>query len=180
MAQDLTTNRTKFLRIGVLCSAIALSAALVQFAWAAAFHPIPEHAPVRKAAPSLTAAALQLPEGRPFEPDALLNRPVFSPTRTRSLPIVTPPAPDQSVQAETPPPPPAIVPPTYLVGGVIVARGKHRALLRTEKREKGRWFAQGETTAEGWRLASVEPNAMVLERGGHSFTLPLQGRTSAD
>ncbi len=179
MARDLRTNRTALLQIGALCSVIAFSAALIQFAWAAAFQPIHTTASARKMAPGITVAALQLVSETPFEPDALLSRPLFSPTRARPNPPPAPSEPEQSVSVE-PPPAPELEPPTYLVSGIVVGPAVHRTLLRTQTHEKGRWFEKGETTAEGWRIASVERQAVVLERSGRLFVLKLPGRANID
>ena len=179
MARSMTLNRIAWLKVGCLSTVAGLSGMSVHFAWAATFSPIPLGPPLRKPAAAIAFATLHAPEAPAFKPDALLVKPLFSPTRTPPDLAISEEKPISPVEAEPPPPPIEVPPPSYIVGGVVVAPSMRKTLLRTEQRVKGRWVSQGETTAEGWKVSSVERDAVVLERAGRSFTLPLPGRTHA-
>jgi hypothetical protein len=85
-----------------------------------------------------------------------------------------------AVAVEPPPAPPQVPPPSYIVGGIVITPTARKTLLRTQPREPGRWVGQGEMTAEGWTVSSVEREAVLLDRDGTSFTLLLQGRTRGE
>ena len=178
MARSMTLNRITWLRVGCLCTLAGLSGMSVHCAWAATFSPIPPGTSLRKPAVAIALAALHSPEAPAFKPDALRVKPLFSPTRTPPDMATPEEEPVRPVEAE-PPPPIEVPPPSYIVGGVVVAPSMRKTLLRTEQREKGRWVSQGEMTAEGWKVSSVERDTVVLERAGRSFTLPLSGRAHA-
>jgi hypothetical protein len=71
-------------------------------------------------------------------------------------------------------------PPSYIVGGIVITPTTRKTLLRTQPREPGQWVGQGEMTAEGWTVSSVERETVLLGRDGSSFTLLLQGRTRGE
>jgi hypothetical protein len=110
-----------------------------------------------------------------FAPRALIERPLFSPTRT--------PRREAEVAAVEPPPPPpppqqeSVDPPSYVVGGVVVAPGVRKALLRQDEREPGSWYEHGDTTNEGYTVSFIAPDRVVVERQGHHFDLAIAGRS---
>jgi hypothetical protein len=178
MAKGLIRTGVSWPALAVLCVAAALSATSVHLAWATVFSPIPAGV-ARKPAPALDFAAFQAAETPAFEVDALLARPVFSPTRSAQR-AAPPPEPVDVVAEEPPPAPPQVQPPSYIVGGIVITPTARRTLLRTQPREPGRWVGQGEMTAEGWTVSSVEREAVLLDRDGSSFTLLLQGRSRGE
>jgi hypothetical protein len=112
----------------------------------------------------------------PYIASALLARPVFSPSRSR--PIES----SGEIAAPPPPPPPGrqepLAAPSYVVGGVIVAPGIRKTLLRQDGGEAGAWLRHGESTPDGWTVAFIAPDRVVVERLGQHFDLVIPGRTA--
>lgn len=173
MAEGIGLNRVSWPTLVGLCGAAALSAASIHLAWAAVFDPGPVARTARKADRAIDVTALKTTQVTTSEIDALITRPIFTPSRMPPQ-IVSPPEPMETATELAPPAPPPVEPPSYIVGGVVITPADRKTLLRTQPRERGQWVGQGETTAEGWRVSAVEHEAVVLDRDGSSFTLPLR------
>lgn len=111
----------------------------------------------------------QAPDARPAEFAALIERPLFLESRTRPL----------SPTGETSPLPadkqnlgPS---PDYVIAGIVVSPTRRRVLMRAPGEEAGKWWNQGETTANGWAIVSVEGNSVVLASGPNKHTFVLHG-----
>jgi hypothetical protein len=121
--------------------------------------------------PGLQLAALAGSDSPAYEPGLLVTKPLFSPSRTPPAPPVAAPPPEPE------PPPPVRVeerpPPRYIVGGVIVSPALRKTLLRKQKREPGQWLSQGEKTREGWTVATISPDEVILTRGERRHTIPV-------
>lgn len=173
MVKGLSIGRAGLAKAAGFAGLAAMAAFALTFAWRSLAAPIepPPASAVTKAA-SITSDALAPPAEAPrYQPGVLNARPLFSPSRR-------PPA---SVVARAPLPEPVVSPvmeppPSYLIGGVVVSSGLSKALLRRQLREAGRWFSLGETTDEGWVVASIKPDRVTLARGGRQVALPLHAR----
>ncbi|GEO17699.1 hypothetical protein MAE02_53950 [Microvirga aerophila] len=112
-----------------------------------------------------------------FVPDALVARPLFSPSRRQAAqiePMVEPPVEVASVAS-----PPEEPPPSYIVGGLIVSAEVRKILLRREQREAAKWLSQGDVTGEGWTVVSIKTDGAILEREGREFVVPFRVNTAA-
>jgi hypothetical protein len=102
------------------------------------------------------------------KPNALLTKPLFVAGRM-PIKIEAPPQPliVSPVVAET------VTPPSYRVGGVMIALHSRKVLLRTPELTGGQWLSEGEVTAQGWTVASIETNRVALARGAQRISLDL-------
>ena len=123
----------------------------------------------RRALPALALVALSEPaqadsalEGR-FR--AMVERPLFSPTRR-------PPPPPVALTPLDAPSLPAPPPPNLALSGVITGRGGGVALLRRPQDAAPIHVALG-GTVDGWTVAEIRPRAIVLRRDARSFTVDL-------
>jgi len=76
---------------------------------------------------------------------------------------------EQQVQPETPPPQPQ---PAVTVRGVLIGKGMEQALLVSPELPQGQWFAAG-ASVQGWTLASIGPEGVVLTSGDQKLALKL-------
>ena len=93
-----------------------------------------------------------------------VSRPLFNPTR-RPI-VVTVAAPPAEAAAPLPElPPPAPVNRLSLIG--LMRAGGHldRALIRTDGQPHGTWVEVG-SEIDGWRLAKIEDNRVLIENAG--------------
>jgi hypothetical protein len=173
MARRLILSAASLVKAGAVCALVALSTGSVHLAWGSVAHPLPAVSLDPK--PSETSGmlvALQAGGETNFAPNALLARPLFSPSRRQPVqaePIVETPAEVVSVA-----PAPEEPPPSYIVGGLVVSAEVRKILLRREQREAAKWLSQGDMTGEGWTIVSIKPDGVVLERGGREFAVPLR------
>jgi hypothetical protein len=173
MARRLGLPAMSPIRAGALCALVALSSGSVHLAWGS----VADTFIVDKTGhePSVMApmlAAFQSNQDTGFTPDALIIRPLFSASRRPRARVE--PVPEPPPQVVSIAPPPEEPPPVYIVGGVIVSSGIRKILLRREPREPAKWLNQGEMTGEGWTIASIRADAVVLERGGREVEMPLR------
>ena len=133
---------------------------------------------VRAAATSLAGAAIVAAAlagagpaaARAAEPDgfaAMVDRPLFSPTRR------PPPAPiAMPAVAAAPPAPPAPAMPDVALSGVIAGGGGGVALLRRPQDAAPIRLRLG-GQVDGWTLAEIRPRAVVLRRDDRAVTVDL-------
>jgi hypothetical protein len=105
-----------------------------------------------------------------------LARPLFNPTR-RPLP---PPAKKPATEA----PPPAAQahasPNNLRLVGMMVRRGSaKRALIRSADQSIASWVEVG-ADVDGWRVRDIEPDRVVVERGGDTAELMLYTHKPAE
>jgi hypothetical protein len=95
-----------------------------------------------------------------------IERPLFNPARRPMTP--KPPAPEPEVAEPLAPPQKAAASASRLSLAGLISTGKlgGRALLRPEGATEGTWVEVG-GEFEGWRVARIDPDGVVLEgRGG--------------
>lgn len=126
---------------------------------------------IRRAA--LAAFAVACPAAVRAEPApearfrAMVDRPLFSPTR-RPPPAPAAPAPlDAPAMPALPPPAPSLT-----LSGVITGGGGGVALLRRPQDAAPIHVALG-GTVDGWTVAEIHPRAVVLRRDARSVTVDL-------
>lgn len=161
--------RTSALAVGT-AGLVATSVIAVNFAWRSIAEPLEPSAGSRitKSATATKKPVVQIVEEAPFQFENLIARPLFSPERRPPIPV------EVRAPVATPVASPVVeVAPSYSVGGIIVSPDLNKALLRTQRREAGFWFALGERTEDGWAVSSIEPSRVVLTRGDRKMTLPL-------
>jgi hypothetical protein len=164
-----------FMGIGLAVLA-AVAAISVHFAWTSAFAAI-DAGPdprSRRPEPAMRLATLRAGPDSAFQPELLITKPLFSPSRTAPVPRPAAPAPVQPVVRKEEGPPP-----TYIVGGVILSSTTRKVLLRNKQRDPGLWLNQGEATKEGWAIVAIDSHTIVLGRGERRITLPLSSGRSA-
>ncbi|MER8409362.1 hypothetical protein NKH16_32785 [Mesorhizobium sp. M1307] len=114
---------------------------------------------------SAPGGSLQIPDAVDFS--ETFERPLFSPTRRKSVPEpVQPPAVEvASVAVEQPPPQnlAPIVAPSLL--GISIHGGTAKALLRIAGGDIALWYGNGETV-DGWTVSTIDKDEAVLERDG--------------
>ncbi len=107
--------------------------------------------------------------------DAVLARPLFAFDRR---PV--PDAPTAPVAAT--PQPAAITPPSLTVVGILITDVRRSAMIRTGG-PRAEMIEEGREVADGWRLATVAPNALTLDHpSGQEVQVPLRagkGRIAA-
>jgi hypothetical protein len=178
MAMSLQIGHAVGMRLTALLVAIAAAAGSLHFAWAGIFGPLPVRADVirTETAPAVLAV-LRAGDPPPFEPAALVARPLFSPSRSPPVPTPAsvvpeaPPAPVLAVSLEQPPDP------AYVVGGVVISPAFRKVLLRAEGWAKGRWLREGESTPEGWTVSQISAAKVILARAKRELSLPLRHHT---
>jgi hypothetical protein len=94
-----------------------------------------------------------------LNPEALLAKPLFVSTRQPfkfeiPVPGVAAPGPIELPQL-----------PHYRVGGVMISPQSSKVLLRVPNVDGGRWLSEGDLTPEGWSVASIKGNQVLLARG---------------
>ncbi|NRP89015.1 hypothetical protein GFPCMMHI_04940 [Ensifer adhaerens] len=104
------------------------------------------------------------PEQRESE---ALTRPLFSSSRRPYQPPAA--APIAPIEAPTVP---DLTPPDYVLAGIFIDDGHHRALLRRRTETNALWFNEGDMI-DGWRLASVESGKIALEANDRRVELEL-------
>jgi hypothetical protein len=173
MARRLGLSATSLIKSVALCGLVAISSGSVHLAWGSVSDTVTtEQTEQAGAGPLPMLAALQQSEEIAFAPDALVARPLFSATRRPRAtvdPVVEPTPEIVSIA-----PPPEEPPPVYIVGGVIVSTGVRKILLRRELREPAKWLSQGEMTGEGWTIASIRSDGVVLKRGEREVAMPFR------
>jgi hypothetical protein len=115
------------------------------------------------AAPSNPVAAQSLDQL-----SAILDRPLFSPTRRPPAP---PPAPAPIVQAAEPPAPPP-PPPNLVLFGVVMDGESARAVVRAGA-DKKLVRAQIGDEIDGWKVSQIEGRKVVLSLDGRFATFTL-------
>ena len=127
--------------------------------------------PIEFALTSANPMLIPAPEIRPPIPlaasiarleslSATRDRPVFAPTRR---------PPSQAAQAAGPQAADAVS--IELIGTLTGPGGRH-ALLRVRETQVGVWVGVGEST-EGWRVASIAKDSVIVEAAGQSLELTL-------
>jgi hypothetical protein len=173
MVRKLNLPRASRLHWTALCTLAVLALGAGYFAWSTVTDPlvIASSRQINRTAPVSILAALQPSGPAALAPDTLATRPLFSPSRRRH---VEPPPEPEPARVEEPAPVSTVPPPTYIIGGVIVAPDVRKTLLRREPREPGRWLSQGEITQDGWTIVSVRADGIVLGQGGQEIAMPLR------
>lgn len=115
------------------------------------------------AAPSNPVAAQSLEQL-----SAIVDRPLFSPSRRPPAP---PPAPPPIVQAAEPPPPPP-PPPNLVLFGVVMDGEGARAVVRAGA-DKKTVRAQIGDEIDGWKVSQIEGRKVVLSLDGRFATFTL-------
>lgn len=162
-------KRLSLLHLLLALNVVLLAAFLAQWFDDGANWREPHWSVPQSLAPDLSVAAPRLPRVHGADPAAfaaLLDRPVFSPTRRPPVPppvvVVAPPP---------PPPPPDPLATAQLVGLYGSGSTAGGALIRLEG--KVRRVVLGDAIA-GWTLRTVGDREVRLERGAESKTLTLQ------
>jgi hypothetical protein len=102
------------------------------------------------------------------KPNALLTKPLFVATRLPFNGEMPPQArPLLPVQAED------VTPPAYRVGGIMITARSRKVLLRTPELSGGQWLIEGDVTAQGWTVSSIDGNRVALARGTHRIAFEL-------
>lgn len=122
--------------------------------------------PDEVAGPTSAAPVAEHVEIRPLGPltayRETLTRPLFHPSRR---PLVAP-APSAEAPAEPPAEIAAAEPSRMKLLGLIRTGARaQRALIRLEGQPYGTWVDVG-GEIEGWRLSSIEPNKVLIEKNG--------------
>jgi hypothetical protein len=175
MARSLHIGRAAGMRLTALLVAIGAAGGSLHLAWAGVFGPLPVRADIVRIEP-VPAVLAVLKAGDPplFAPAALVERPLFSPTRTDPKPPPTPVV----VEAAVAPIPAASVEqtpdPNLVIVGVVISPGLRKVLLRGEGWPKGRWLRDGESTPEGWTVSKISAEKVVLSRAKRELSLPLR------
>jgi hypothetical protein len=179
MATSLNLGRASGLRLTALLIGVSATAASLHFAWAGIFGPLPGPAGgVRERASAVVLPNLTAEDPRPFEPVALVEQPLFSPTRTKPQPMAAP------VVAEVPPPPVLAASaeqapdPSYVIGGVVISPAFRKVLLRSEGSDRGRWMREGDSTQDGWKVSAIAADKVVVSRGSRRVTFQLRSHVS--
>jgi hypothetical protein len=93
------------------------------------------------------------------QPNALLAKPLFVAGR---LPFrAEPPA----AQAALPAAVEVVAAPTYRIGGVMITPQSRKVLLRSPDIAATQWLSEGDVTAQGWTVSSIEVNRVAIARG---------------
>lgn len=100
--------------------------------------------------------------------DAMVERPLFSPTRRPPPPPPSPLALPTALPIQAPPPPA----PNLTLSGVISGGGSGVALLRRPQDQAPVRVAPG-GQIDGWTVAEIRPRAVVLRRDARSVTVEL-------
>jgi hypothetical protein len=95
----------------------------------------------------------------------IIQRPLFA--RNRQVFVATEP-----VAAPPPPPPVATLDPGLTLKGVFMSDGVTKAFLISAQSPLGVW-AEVNGLIEGWRVAAVTPEQVILEGQGEKLTIPL-------
>src|SRR3954454_25251980 len=91
MARSLHIGRAAGMRLTALLVATVAAAVSLHLAWAGIFGPLPVRADIaRTETAAAVLAVLKAGDAPPFEPAALVERPLFSPMRTVSSPPAAP------------------------------------------------------------------------------------------
>jgi hypothetical protein len=93
------------------------------------------------------------------QPDALLAKPLFVASR---LPFKSEAPP---VQAALPAPVEMVAAPAYRIGGVMITPQSRKVLLRSPDVAATQWLSEGDVTAQGWTVSSIEVNRVAIARG---------------
>lgn len=98
------------------------------------------------------------------EQDDATRRPMFFASRRPFEPPRPPPP--------APPAAAAIPVPKVIVDGVVIGGEIRKAHLRRQNEAEGQWNELGQTV-EGWRVAEIDENGIVLERDGRRAAIGL-------
>lgn len=102
------------------------------------------------------------------------ERPLFSPTRRKFVPVPVEPKPVQVAAAPATPqlqaPGAPIVAPSLL--GIVIGSGTARALLKPAGTVAADWYANGEII-DGWTVSAIDKDQAVLTRDGRQARLSL-------
>jgi hypothetical protein len=102
------------------------------------------------------------------QPNALLAKPLFVAGR---LPFKAEPP---TVQAALPAAVEVVVAaPTYRIGGVMITPQSRKVLLRSPDIADTQWLSEGDVTAQGWTVSSIEENRVAIARGGQRVAFDL-------
>jgi hypothetical protein len=66
-----------------------------------------------------------------------------------------------------------VTPPAYRVGGIMITARSRKVLLRTPELSGGQWLIEGDVTAQGWTVSSIDGNRVALARGTHRIAFEL-------
>jgi hypothetical protein len=102
------------------------------------------------------------------QPNALLAKPLFVASR---LPFT--PEPPPAVQVAAPAPVEMAAAPTYRIGGVMITPQSRKVLLRSPDIAATQWLSEGDVTAQGWTVSSIEVNKVALARGDQRVAFDL-------
>lgn len=103
-----------------------------------------------------------------------LARPIFSKDRRPYRP--PPPKPPKPVKIAKPAPkpvaPPPIADPDLTLAGIAITSDAKQAFMTHPSNSEGRWVKEGEEIM-GWRISTILPGEVTLERSGRSIKLRL-------
>ncbi|MBI1733225.1 MAG: hypothetical protein HYR49_10745 [Gammaproteobacteria bacterium] len=117
------------------------------------------------------APAAPVPDARPFPPvqeyAAITERPLFSPDRKAQIATAAPTAGAAQLSAGT------TDPAEMILTAVVITNERPLAILETARGKGVHKIAVGEAV-NGWTLAEIQPEAVVLEKGSEVRTLELR------
>lgn len=94
------------------------------------------------------------------------ERPLFSPTRRKPVPVVVKPEPATPVVAQAPAP--VMVKQSSAIPallGLSASKKGWKALLRPDGKKEIAWYGNGETI-DGWMISAIDRDHVALSRGG--------------
>ncbi|HTO85830.1 MAG TPA: hypothetical protein VMQ73_26660 [Methylomirabilota bacterium] len=153
------------LLLGVLCIALG---ARVYDEWLELQEPVAIDAPpaaATVAVPAATDAPIAPPTPASFA--AILERPLFSPTR-RPPAAAPAPAPTPEAAAPAPPAPPI----DFSLTGIVISDGSRVALVQMQGDNHVVHVAEG-GEVDGWKAVTIEPERAVFRRGDDEQVLAL-------
>lgn len=133
-------------------------------------------------APEVASGAAPSPQPQPPRSFSLgpraefaetIDRPLFMSTRRPPVPGLVEPEPDE----EPPPAPPATLP-GFALRGVVISPEERFALLQVAGAAELRKVNVGEQV-DGWEVASIGPNRVVLKQGAVVHELTLKDEAAA-
>lgn len=156
----------------LLAGSLALAGAGGHLAWAGITAPLAPEPRPHHSTPGEDAVQGEPDEPNVVRPDQLIARPLFS--ETRSPPVLAA-APEPAPVIASSPPEEGL--PAYRLAGVVLSASVRKTLLRSAGRS-GQWMSQGERTSDGWSIATIGEDAVVLVRGDRAVTLSMERRAA--
>lgn len=129
--------------------------------------PLPSRPPVPFTAPLQPIVDLTDPPSRdPTPHDAILDRPVFAPSRRPWVPPPPPPNQAETVSSLE----------GYVVIGIIITDNARRGLVRPPHGGNTIFLSEGERLA-GWQLREIHPRGLRFSADGASFEMNFHNRS---